>query len=146
MDVERRLLDSMELENGLTLSFYDLSRPIPGDRLQVRVLAEIHIPVDEALVHQLGDETLTVENMVKALGNPLLYSVMKVKHYVEVEDAVDVIQHLKQELLGASRAYFAHPEFAKKFALRKVEEWKKQDTLHELIKKAGELENRNPAL
>ena len=67
-----RLLDRHLLDNGLTLEFWDHSRPLVGDRRFVCVVARIAIPV--------RSETLPAElkahagQVVEALGAEIIFS------------------------------------------------------------------------
>ena len=44
--IEKKLVDEMTLDNGITLELWDESRPLAGDRWMVSFVARIQVPVE----------------------------------------------------------------------------------------------------
>ena len=53
--VPRKLIDKRVLDNGVTVYFYDKSRKVVGDRMEVRLLIEIPVRVRKEYFENLED-------------------------------------------------------------------------------------------
>jgi len=56
--VEQTLIKTIELNNGLKLHFYDISRKLAGDRWYVGVIARIDIPLIDSVLTSFCRKTV----------------------------------------------------------------------------------------
>jgi hypothetical protein len=127
-----KLISRHPLDNGLTLEFWDLSRPMAGDRWQVALEARIPIPVNAAT---LPPELLEGEAEVeRALGTSIIFAQRDVRTFVDAKDLDATLKEMETRLLSLAPAYFGHPEFAgrlirKRFAQYQDDQrWHRQQT------------------
>ena len=127
-----RLLDRHPLSNGLTLEFWDHSRPLVGDRWFVRLEARIAIQVRaETLPPELKAHAVQV---VEALGEEIIFSHTEERNCIAASLAPGLLQDMQDRILALAPGYFGHADFAarfirKKFAERQeLREWQRFDT------------------
>ena len=112
-----KLLSRENLKNGLILEFWDLSRPLTGDRWQVMV--EIRVPVaitPETLPPELGPQGDAVS---AALGTEVVFIKLEERIFVAAGEVPALVAQLQEQLRSSLAAYLAHPEFAPRFIRKK---------------------------
>ena len=112
-----KLLSRENLKNGLVLEFWDLSRPLTGDRWQVMV--EIRVPVaitPETLPPELGPQGDAVS---AALGTEVVFIKLEERIFVAAGEVPALVAQLQEQLRSSLAAYLAHPEFAPRFIRKK---------------------------
>ena len=126
-----RLLARHPLDNGLTLEFWDHSRPLVGDRRFVCLVARIAIPVRaETLPPELKAQAAQV---VEALGEEIIFSQRQERNFIAASLAPALLQDMQNRILVLAPGYFGHADFArrlirKKFAERQaLEKWQRLD-------------------
>ena len=127
-----RLLDRHALANGLTLEFWDHSRPLVGERWFVRLEARIIIPVGaETVPPELKAQTALV---VEALGENIIFSQEEERNFIAASHAPGLLQEMQDRLLALAPGYFGHADFAARFirkkfaAQRGLTRWQRLDT------------------
>lgn len=127
-----RLLGRHPLENGLTLEFWDHSRPLVGDRWYVNLEARIAIPVRaETLPAELQGQA---DMVVEALGEEIIFSRSEARNFIAASEAPGLLQEMQDRILALTPGYFGHANFAagfirKKFAeLQALRQWQRLDT------------------
>ena len=127
-----RLLGRHPLENGLTLEFWDHSRPLVGDRWFVNLEARIAIPVRaETLPAELQAQA---DMVVEALGEEIIFSRREARNFIAASEAPGLLQEMQDRILALTSGYFGHADFAggfirKRFAeLQALRQWQRLDT------------------
>ncbi len=127
-----RLLDRHPLDNGLTLEFWDHSRPLVGDRWFVRLEARIVIAVRaETLPPELKALAAPV---VEALGEEIIFSHTEERNFIAASEAPVLLKDMRERILALAPGYFGHADFAARFIRKKVAElqelrqWQRLDT------------------
>jgi hypothetical protein len=127
-----KLLARHTLDNGLTLVFWDHSRPLVGDRRYVCLVARIAIPVlAETLPPELKPQAAQV---VEALGEEIIFSQRQERNFIAAAEAPALLQDMQDRLLALAPAYFGQADFAprlirKKWAeLQALQQWQRLDT------------------
>ena len=127
-----RLLNRHTLDNGLTLEFWDLSRPLVGDRRFVCLEARMAIPVRaETLPPELKAQTTLV---VEALGENIIFTQAEERNFIAASHAPGLLQEMQDRLLALAPGYFGHADFAARFirkkfaAQRELSRWQRLDT------------------
>jgi hypothetical protein len=104
-----KLLSRHLLENGLTLEFWDLSRPMIGDRWIVTLEARLIIPVNAATL-PAGLQAQEAE-VVRALGAEIVHSQRDERNFVDTKEMAANLKEIETRLLALAPSYFGHPEF-----------------------------------
>jgi len=112
-----KLLSRRDLENGLILEFWDLSRPLAGDRWQVVV--EIRVPVAVTPENLPADLRPQGEQVIAALGAEVVFVKQEERHFVAAADVPNLLAQVQEQLHSSLAAYLGHPEFAPRF-IRKM--------------------------
>jgi len=113
----QKLLSRHSLENGLVLEFWDLSRPVAGDRWQVVVEARVPVAVTADTVPP--DLRPQLDRLISVLGKTLVFSKQEVRHFVPAAAVAALLEQIKDQLLASLRGYLGHPEFAARFIRKK---------------------------
>jgi len=116
-----KLLSSHTLQNGLVLEFWDLSRPVAGDRWQVVVEARVAIAVTTRnLPPELRPQSAPI---ISALGEEVGFIKQEVRNFVAAEAVPAILAEIQDQLLSSLSAYLGHPEFAARFIRKKYTDY-----------------------
>jgi hypothetical protein len=108
------------LTNGLTLEFWDHSRPVAGDRFFVRLETRIAIPVRaDTLSPELQPHAARV---IQVLGEELIFSHQEERNFIALSEAPSILKDMQDRILALAPSYFAHADFAARFIRRKFAE------------------------
>lgn len=119
-----KLLSRHTLRNGLLLEFWDLSRPMLGDRCQVVVEARVAVAVTaDTLPAELRPQLAQV---ITALGKEVVFAKQEVRTFVETGATPDLLKLIEEQLLGSLQDYLGHPEFAARLIRKKYADWQKE--------------------
>ena len=140
MKREGRLLEEIQLENGLTVSFYDFSRPVAGDRHQVELVVAVPVAIREGYFADCSEPCKAYEAFVAARGNELRFEQKRIRNFIANEDVPTVLRQLQEEFLRASRYYLLKESFAAKFIIKKYREWEDEKRLKSLMEGAARTE------
>jgi hypothetical protein len=112
-----KLLSRQDLRNGLVLEFWDLSRPLTGDRWQVVLELRVAVPVSAAnLSPDLQDKQAEIN---KVLGEEPVFSKQEVRSFVSAGEIPALLAELQGQLHASLAGYLSHPEFAARFIRKK---------------------------
>jgi len=112
-----KLLARHTLNNGLLLEFWDLSRPLAGDRWQVVVEARVAVGVTTgALPAELRGQG---DQVIAALGEEMVFIKQEVRNFVAASEVADILKVIEEQLLTSLRGYLGHPAFAARFIRKK---------------------------
>jgi hypothetical protein len=118
------LLLRHQLANGLILEFYDLSKPMAGDRWQVVLEARLPIAVDAStLPPDLADRAPEVR---AALGPEIVFTQQEVHYFIDVHTVPGLLQEIQTRLLQGLESYLGHPDFAGRYLRKKFIEHQKK--------------------
>jgi hypothetical protein len=127
-----RLLSRLLLNNGLTLEFWDYSRPIAGDRWFVLLEVRIAIPIR---LDTLPPELRWQADQVKeTLGDEIIFSQKNERNFIAATEASKILKDMQDSFLDMAPRYFGHPDFAARFIRGKFAEkqelqrWQRLDT------------------
>jgi hypothetical protein len=124
MTVKERLIRRQTLANGLILEFYDVSRPMAGDRWQVVLEVRLPVPVQEtSLPPELRQRAPEV---MAALGPELVFTQQDVRHFIDVGEVPAILEAMQARFLEGLGAYVSRPDFPGLFIRRKFTELQKQ--------------------
>ncbi len=113
------LVETLALENNLTLEIYDGSRQIAQDRWVIKFIARLAVPVDP-LVADISE--VDWDKIKAALGTSLLFEQKRERNFIDVEEKEAVFKSLCENFKATQLPYLTHPEFAKRFILSRYSE------------------------
>jgi hypothetical protein len=113
-----KLIETIPLENGLTVEVRDLSRLIAADTIKVELLFGIEVPLN------LGDWACPAhyETVRKIFGDALRFEYRAVRSFVRSAAIEAVSQELRDAFRRDSLAYLSRPDFPRRFAFSKYRE------------------------
>ena len=121
-----RLFDEIRLDNGLTLYFYDLSRPIAGDRAQVDLVLHVPVDLEERFFEGCEDPAGTFAAFTAEVGKTVCFRQEKVRNFISSKDVQDLLEKMKKDLLESNLAYLSKPHFAARYARTVHSRWEKE--------------------
>ena len=120
--MEEKLLDIVSLKNGLTLEFYDASKPVAGDRWLVSMVARVEVEVKPEYLMALDATDALLNDIRAVVGDNTAYRHEKVRHFIAETEKDEVLEGLKQRFLDANLKYLSSPDFPRKLILKKYQE------------------------
>lgn len=108
-----KLLSRHPLNNGLDLEFWDLSRPVAGDRWQVVMEARIRIPINEATLP--AELRPRIDVVTKALGREMVFSRQEVRNFIAADEVAGLLKEMTARFLSTVATYLDRPGFAPGF-------------------------------
>ncbi len=112
------------LNNGLTLEFWDLSRPMIGDRWIITLELRITIPINAA---NLPPELLAQpEDILRALGPEILFSQRDERNFIDAGEFDAALEEMQARLLTLAPSYYGHPEFAGRLIRKRYAEFQEK--------------------
>ena len=127
-----RLISKHPLNNGLTLEFWDYSRPIAGDRWFVLIEVRIAIPIrTDTLPPELREQA---DQVREALGDETIFSHKDERNFISATEAPKILKDMQNRFLEMAPGYFGHMDFAARFIRgkfaekQKLQRWQRLDT------------------
>jgi len=119
-----KLLSRHPLENGLTLEFWDLSRPMIGDRWIITLELRLAIPIGAA---NLPPDLQSQEaDIVRALGTEIVFSQRDERNFIDVKEFEASLKEMESRFLSLVPSYFGHPEFAGRLIRKRYAEYQEK--------------------
>jgi hypothetical protein len=119
-----KLISRHPLDNGLTLEFWDLSRPMIGERWIVVLEARIAVAIGPAtLPPELQGREAEV---VRGLGPEVSFAQRDVRNFIDIKEFEATIQEMKHRLLTQVKPYLGHPQFASRFIGKRFGEYQQK--------------------
>jgi hypothetical protein len=131
---EGKMVEKIELENGLTLEIWNYSRKLAGDRWLVGFLAQIGVTPSESDFSTPEYYKLFLEKT----DGKVYYRYRKERHFIP-EDAVSTIySNIKENFLKAALPYLSHMDFRERLIKHEVTQFEKKMDWEEEIRKKDE--------
>lgn len=112
------LLLSRLLPNGLTLEFFDLSRPMAGDRWQV--ILEVRLPIAVSAATLPPDLADRSEEVIGALGPKIVFAQREVHYFIDAKEVPALLQEIQTRLWEGLKDYLGHPNFIGHYLRKKI--------------------------
>ena len=113
--MDTSLLRKIDLESGLELEIYDVSRKLAGDRWYVGFVARLEIPITFLAGHADSPE-VDIEKMKDVLGETVRFEQKRDRHYIDEKEKDALLNSLMDDFLASTLPYFSEKDFAKKYA------------------------------
>ncbi|MFI5331263.1 MAG: hypothetical protein ACHQ2F_09570 [Desulfobaccales bacterium] len=119
-----KLLSRHPLDNGLTIEFWDLSRPMIGDRWIITLELRITILIDAANLPP--DLQAQEADIIKALGAEIVFSQRDERNFIDIKEFDAAMNEMVTRLLTLAPSYFGHPEFAGRLIRKRYAEFQEK--------------------
>lgn len=130
METRNVVLDTMQLDNGLTVHFIDLSRPIAGDRAQARLLIRVPLEVKEEHFADYPDPLGAFEDFV-SLCPAARFEVEKVRNFVGREQLGEMLDRMKDDFIQTGLRYLERPKFVQGWISGRYEQLRRERATRE---------------
>jgi hypothetical protein len=119
-----KLLSRHPLDNGLTIEFWDLSRPMIGDRWIITLELRITIPINAAnLPPDLLDQQADI---LRTLGSEIVFSQRDERNFIDVKEFEAAVNEMVTRRLALAPSYYGHPEFAYRLIRKRYREFQEK--------------------
>ena len=119
-----KLLSRHPLDNGLTIEFWDLSRPMIGDRWIITLELRITIPINAANLPP--DLQAQEADIVKALGAEIVFSQRDERNFIDIKEFDAAVNEMVARLLTLAPSYYGHPEFGGRLIRKRYAEFQEK--------------------
>jgi hypothetical protein len=119
-----KLLSRHPLGNGLTIEFWDLSRPMIGDRWIITLELRIAIPINAAKLPP--DLQAQEAEIVKALGAEIVFSQRDERNFIDIKEFDAAMNEMVTRLLALAPSYYGHPEFGGRLIRKRYGEFQEK--------------------
>jgi hypothetical protein len=116
-----KLIEEINLANGLKLKIFDLSRPVAADTIKVEISFQTKVDLKESFFVSPQDYA-QVKNI---MGDELTYENIRVRSFVYEKDQDSVREDLIKTFKNNSLNYVASINFPQKLALSMLKDIKK---------------------
>lgn len=114
--MEKKIINTIYLENGLILSIYDESRKIAGDRWQVNLTAVIQILTGQVQFTRIDPKKRF--EVIQTVGEQIHYEKKLIKNFVADKEKEEIVLALSGSFLQNTKSYLSHRQFAERFVLK----------------------------
>lgn len=130
------LFHALKLDNGISISFYDLSKKLAGDRWLIKLKCEALIGVeDEFFESQSISDPDFYSFLKQECRKGLNYIIVKERVFIDEQDIEIVRNDMLQQLEANAIHYMASEHFPRKFFEKKSNELKKQYYINKEMEK-----------
>ncbi|MGV1098757.1 hypothetical protein ACUUL3_05030 [Thiovibrio sp. JS02] len=117
------ILEERRLANGLTVTVYDRSKKIAGDRWLVKILCEAKFPVDDDFFARPAEPDRQLLAEVRArMAGVVTFAVVKERNFIDDAEREPTLNAMVEQVAANMVEYFANPKFPEKLFFRKYEE------------------------
>ena len=135
--MKEKLIETLDLENGLQLNVYDASRKLVGDRWLVSLIVRMDVPVTEALKKNSRESIENIDEIKDMLGESVLFEKKREKIFVDTAEKEMVFRELCDMFLNSSLNYLSKEIFPKQYVLKTYKEEMKKRSLLNARKNIG---------
>jgi hypothetical protein len=107
-------LATLTLDNQLTLSLFDASRKIAGDRWRVEIVLTIEIPVSDTWFGA-HPQPAPLAELKEMLGETVRFEYRDRRTFVDTDEKDVLLAKMQADLLAMAPRYYGHPKFAARY-------------------------------
>jgi hypothetical protein len=115
--MDSSLMRKIDLESGLELEIYDVSRKLAGDRWYVGFIARIEIPIT-FLAGDAEPPEVGIEKLQEVLGETVRFEQKRDRHFINEKEKDALLNGLMDDFLARTLPYFSEKDFAWKYAIK----------------------------
>lgn len=145
--MEKNIISTKQLKNGIKVSLLDLSEKLVGDRLLVKIECRLEIPITEDIIQKARiDNEKMLKKFLKNTGPTLFLSVFKERNFIDAKD----VEKIKEDIVAQTRSnmlpYFESPSYPQKAFQKEFELFKKNEMTIKIDKEENDdNEDQEPA-
>jgi hypothetical protein len=117
--MQKKLIETITLPNGLILELWDNSKPMAGDRWLVCLLAKVEVPVSPEHFSIMNNSEQAYRDLLAVYGDPLVFTQEKTRHFVDENNLKKVLAELCQRFKDNLLSYLGNPKFASLYVMKK---------------------------
>lgn len=133
-----KILAAAVLPNGITVTFYDLSRKVAADRWLVKVKCEADFEVGEPLYANMNDAKLAAA-MQEEGANRMRHQLFRERNFIDAREKDAVLHDLFTQLHKNAITYMGSELFLRRLFEKKVEAFKLEYRIQEEIRRQAAL-------
>ncbi len=118
-----KVIKSIVLDNGLRVTFFDLSKNVAADRWLVKIKCEAVYEIPDEFFDLLDDAGMA-SAMKKDWGGAIRHCVFRERNFVDEHEMEAARQELFEHLYDNARSYMGRELFTQKLYEKKVEEFR----------------------
>jgi len=122
--MDEKLIKKIELDNGLTLEFTDVSRKVAGDRYQVALKTRVAVPVEAKWFPEDDPAQPGLTEIISKVGPAVEFEQRKERNFVDEKEVSAVFTDIIAVAEDYGIRYLGHPDFPRKLILKKYHEEK----------------------
>jgi hypothetical protein len=116
--MEETLIKKIDLKNGLTLEFIDVSRKVAGDRYFVALKTRVVVPVEAHWFPEEDKPQPALADILDKLGNTVEFEQKKERVFVAESEKTAVLNDIMAVVEDFGVRYIGHPDFPRKLILK----------------------------
>jgi hypothetical protein len=117
-------IKKIELNNGLTLEFIDVSRKIAGDRYQVVLKTRVTVPVEAKWFPEKDPARPGLADIINKVGPVVSFEQKKERNFVDEKEKPLVLKDILDVAEDFGVRYIGHPDFPGKLILKRYHDKK----------------------
>jgi hypothetical protein len=102
---DHRPLSSIQLKNGLTISFHDRSKPLIGGRWQVNLLISVPVRIEPSHFDEWEEPQRIYETALQQYGPQITFEQEKTRNFIEGSEKTHVLETLRKDFLQSNLHY-----------------------------------------
>ena len=117
------IIEQRSLANNMTLTVYDQSKKMAGDRWLIKIICEAELPVNEGFFSRRSESDLALQAEVReVMAGSVKFSATKERTFIAETERAGLVERMVADVLTNMVAYMNRPEFPEKLFARKYEE------------------------
>ena len=135
--MEERLIETVALDNQLTLKILDASRAVAADRWHILLIARVEVPLSQI---DFENDTLMnpgMEDLEKIVGDRVVFEQRQERNFVDQAEKKTFLKHLSKSLITTITGYLSHPDFAARLALKEYHSRINKHSMGSVLKYSG---------
>ena len=117
------IIEQRSLENNMTLTVYDQSKKMAGDRWLIKIICEAELPVDEGFFSRVDEADFALQAEVREMmAGSVTFSAVKERTFIAETERAALVELMVADILTNMITYMNKPEFPEKLFARKYEE------------------------
>jgi len=129
-----RLVEKIDLANGLTLEIWDYSRRLAGDRWLVGMLAQVPVKPEP---ERFSSPEL-YERFCERTDGYVYYRYRKERHFVDERERDSLFAAMKENFLRAALDYLSHPDFRERLLATEIPLFERRFLWEEEVRRRDE--------
>ncbi len=122
--MDEKLIKKIELNNGLTLEFIDVSRKVAGDRYRVSLKTRVAVAVEARWFPEDDPAQPGLADIIKKVGSTVEFEQKKERNFVDEKALSAVLEDIIAVAEDYGVRYLGHPDFPRKLILKRYHDEK----------------------